>query len=159
MRIREFVAADTATILAVNAASRPGVAPLDAEQVLRLQETGALILVAEDKASLGYLIAFEDGASYQGEEFLYFRRSLKHSFVYIDQIAVDPSSRRSGVARTLYAALFAMDRYTPLRFHCCEVNLSPPNPISLEFHRRMGFRQLAKMRMTDGREVALLVRS
>jgi predicted GNAT superfamily acetyltransferase len=159
MTIREFVDSDIPALLTVNAAGRPGVAPLDREELLALRQAGARILIAgEESATLGYLIAFDDYAGYRGEEFLHFRGSLKHAFVYIDQIAIDPTRHRTGVARALYGTLFAMGRSASVRYHCCEVNLAPPNPVSLEFHHRMGFRQTTRMRVTDGREVALLVR-
>ncbi len=41
----------------------------------------------------------------------------------------------------------------------CEVNLEPPNPASLEFHRRIGFSEVGRLNTRDGRTVALLSRN
>jgi uncharacterized protein len=64
----------------------------------------------------------------------------------------------TGVGRALYAELAKLAGTLGARFLCCEVNTSPANPGSLEFHRRLGFTQIGTMDTTDGRTVALLRR-
>lgn len=155
---REFAAADAAALLQVNAGSRPHVAALDSAELARLRQLGARVLIADRAGEVaGYLLAFLDSAPYDGEEFRYCQRHLAPPFLYIDQVAVAPSFRRRGVARSLYEAIAAHAQVPASTRLCCEVNIDPPNPGSLDFHERMGFERLAELRVADGRIVALLV--
>jgi predicted GNAT superfamily acetyltransferase len=154
---RDFTAGDAAGLLQVNAGSRPHVAQIDRAELERLLGLGAVVLIAAGAASVaGYLIAFADSAPYDGEEFRYFQRHLGGAFAYIDQVAVSTSMRRCGVARALYGAVSAHPRFPAPTRRCCEVNIHPPNPVSMEFHRRLGFERLADLGVSDGRVVALL---
>jgi putative acetyltransferase len=38
----------------------------------------------------------------------------------------------------------------------CGVNLQPPNPVSMKFHRKIGFESICEMQTSDGQLVALL---
>ena len=41
----------------------------------------------------------------------------------------------------------------------CEVNIRPPNPSSLDFHRRLGFEQVGSLASdSDDKEVAMLLK-
>jgi predicted GNAT superfamily acetyltransferase len=41
----------------------------------------------------------------------------------------------------------------------CEVNTRPPNESSMQFHRRLGFKQVSSLELDGGsKEVALLVK-
>jgi uncharacterized protein len=154
LSVRAATVADAAAVLAINAASRAGVARLDRRELTRLCEAGARILIATLAQPAGYLIAFAADAPYDGEEFRYLRGALSGSFVYVDQVAVAPHLRRHGIASALYRKLGSLSAAgTRL---CCEVNLEPPNPGSLRFHRRLGFELLTELAVTDGRKVALL---
>ncbi len=156
LAVRAATAADAAAVLAINAAARPGVAPLDRRELTRLCGAGALVLIATLAQPAGYLIAFTAEAPYDGEEFRYFRGALSGSFVYIDQVAVTPHLRRYGIASALYRRLGSLTAAgTRL---CCEVNLEPPNPGSLLLHRRLGFGQMTQLLLADGRKVALLLK-
>jgi uncharacterized protein len=155
---RDFTANDAAPLLRVNAGARPHVAALDGADLTRLRELGAIVLVANCAGEVaGYLIAFLDAAPYDGEEFRRFQRQLGRPFLYIDQVAVSSAFRMRGVARALYEAVATHPRVPASTRRCCEVNIDPPNPGSLDFHLRMGFERTADMSVTDGRTVALLV--
>lgn len=149
---------DYDAILAINLESRPGVAALDRRELELLGLAGAEILVAEfGHVGAGYLIAFKRDAPYDGEEFRYFERTLPDDFVYVDQVAVADRFRRNGVASALYRALFQSSRSSADLVHCCEVNLVPPNPVSMTFHLRLGFHSIGEIQTHDGRTVVLLV--
>lgn len=120
---------------------------------------GGLHLVAVDSggAIVGYTLAFARDDPYDGEEFQYFAAQISRLFLYIDQVAVARLEQRQGVGRQLYLALRNRAEDRGIRVLCCEVNTSPPNPISLEFHRQLGFSQTGSRTVRDGRTVALLV--
>lgn len=113
----------------------------------------------DDGAVVGYLLAFAHDCAYDGEEFRYFVAHLQQPFLYVDQLAVDPQRKRLGIGGQLYAALFERARARQVELLCCEVNTAPPNPASLEFHRRLGFAAMGNGDTLEGRRVTYLVRS
>lgn len=150
--IRPVRVNDYAEILRINAEASPHVAELDEVELDRLVALARLAWVAEGARGVcGYLLAMDNTADYDGEEFGRFQEELDQPFVYIDQIAVDRGARRVRLASQMYAKLTQHGHVL-----CCEVNLDPPNPVSTRFHQRQGFRPLGEMRTCDGRVVALL---
>lgn len=146
-------------MLSINERSRPEVAALDPTELARLMSLGGLHLVAEagDRTVVGYALAFANGDPYDGEEFQHFTARLRQPFIYIDQVAAVQDRQRQGIGRKLYAALAEHAKARSITTLCCEVNTSPPNPVSLEFHRRLGFEQFDQGTVLDGRRVAYLV--
>ena len=116
----------------------------------------AWIAVREGRVA-GYLLGFLPSSGYDGEEFLWFRQR-RQGFIYVDQIAVAASSRGHGIGRRFYAELARWGRVHSCRSIVCEVNLVPPNPASLAFHRTCGFSEVGRLLVADGREVALMER-
>jgi len=95
------------------------------------------------------LLAFDQDADYDSPNFLWFRNRFDR-FVYIDRVVVDPAKRGHGLARTLYAALFARAANTGHNRVVCEVNASPPNPASDAFHAALGFEQVGSATLAAG---------
>jgi predicted GNAT superfamily acetyltransferase len=154
--IRFAHAGDAPAILAINAASQPHVARLDAAELARLLALASVFLVVESPDVIAYLIAMRSTDDYDGEEFTHFKAGAAEPFLYIDQIAIAPPSRGRGLGRALYAHAKEWCREHDIVTLCCEVNLEPPNPDSLIFHERIGFRRSGEMHTRDGRRVVLL---
>jgi predicted GNAT superfamily acetyltransferase len=96
-----------------------------------------------------FLIAFEQDDGYDGGHFLWFRRRFA-KFIYIDRIVVGEQYRRHGLARALYADLFARVEELGHTVVTCEVNLLPPNPVSDAFHAACGFQEVGRATLNDG---------
>jgi predicted GNAT superfamily acetyltransferase len=158
--IRAMIATDAPHVLRINAASRPGVAPLSAEELARLLALPNEHLVAteDDDSALAYLLAFHREAPYDGEEFLVLRSAITEAFIYIDQVAVAAGHNGHGLGRALYGELERIAGRHRIRVLCCEVNTKPSNPYSLTFHKKLGFSFLASLAVLDGREVELLTK-
>ena len=158
--IRGLEDADHPALLQINAANVPAVARLDARELRRLADIGDLhqVAVDGDQTIVGYLLAFASSDAYDGEEFRHYTTTLRQPFIYVDQIAIAASGQRRGAGRTLYLHLINEAGRRSVRLVCCEVNARPPNPGSLKFHKRMGFRAVGSMDTADGRIVALLTR-
>ena len=153
-------ARDAPQVLAINRDSRPGVAPLEAAELSRLMALPHEHRVATHGSGVaGYLLAFQRGTPYEGEEFLAFRQSFSGPYLYVDPVAVAPALRATGVGRRLYAAIQSVAALQGTGVLCCEVNLTPPNPGSQAFHRRLGFSPVATLTTRDGRDVELLAKS
>lgn len=155
MLLRNANGQDSGSILNINSGCLPGVAELDQKELDRLLLNAAFFRIAELYNTIAaYLIAFTRDSDYDGQEFLRFRDN-QDNFLYIDQVAVSKHSRRRGIATELYrdaiefASVHRIDRL------CCEVNIIPPNPGSMEFHYRLAFIRTGTMTTVDQRTVAL----
>jgi len=159
-RVRPWRDADIEAVLRINAVSQPHVARLDRAEIRRLLVMGARIWVVtcDDDEVAAYLIAFSGDAPYDGEEFAYFGGRLDGGFLYVDQLAIHPDHRRSGLGLALYDHMAGLARAERLRALACEVNVVPPNPGSRLFHARAGFVTLDELELADGRTVELLTR-
>jgi predicted GNAT superfamily acetyltransferase len=147
--------ADTAAIVAINGAGRPGVYPLTPEEVAATLGSASYVTVAElDGVVVGYVIGYTAADGCEGEEYAWFRARVPR-FLYIDQVAVAPSARRAHVGMQLYAQAAAYARAHAIPALVCEVNLDPPNPASLQFHARLGFAEVGVLTVQDGRTVSL----
>jgi predicted GNAT superfamily acetyltransferase len=94
-----------------------------------------------------FLIGLRPGLEYASENYRWFCRNYR-DFAYVDRVVVDPQFRRSGFASLLYRD-FQRSLPAELAVMTCEVNLEPPNPASLRFHERLGFRRVGSQE-TDG---------
>jgi hypothetical protein len=159
--IRPIADADHSEVLSINAGSRPAVALLDRIELRRLLACGGLHLaaVADDRTIVGYTLAFLNADPYDGEEFGYFLAHIQKPFIYIDQVAVRHRRQRAGVARKLYEALIEHAKAREIDVLCCEVNISPPNPVSMAFHQQLGFESVGTGEIAKGRDVSLLIKA
>jgi uncharacterized protein len=101
------------------------------------------------------LIAFDQDAIYDSPNFLWFKQRLTH-FVYVDRIIVAAHARSRGLARSLYQTLFTACRLTGHTYVVCEVNIDPPNPASDAFHARLGFTEMGRAALANGKTVRYL---
>jgi uncharacterized protein len=156
--IRDATDADRETLLRINRAARPHVAPLDAAEVGRLVGLGGRVVVAveDDRRAIGYAILIGSECAYDGEEFSRFRENSCERFLYIDQIALESPARGRGIATTVYRHVERIAHAAGTNVLCCEVNVDPPNPASRRFHARFGFVEIGDMNTADGRRVVLL---
>lgn len=155
--VRPMTREDEAEVLHLNGAAAPHVARLDAAELQRLRPLSSSHLVVEERGMLlGYALVFAMSDHYDGEEFQVFKAELSEPFTYIDQVVTAESVRGVGVGRKLYDAIAREARARSQNRLCCEVNIEPPNPRSLAFHRALGFRVTREMTTQDGRRVNLL---
>jgi uncharacterized protein len=105
-----------------------------------------------------FIIAFDQDADYDSENFLWFRSRFPR-FVYVDRVVTDPQARGRGYAATLYNALFEAARTAGHTQVACEVNEDPPNPASDAFHARMGFGAIGSAILPNGKTVRYFSRA
>jgi predicted GNAT superfamily acetyltransferase len=155
LAIRPARRADIPAIATINLAGRPGLAPLTPENAAEALRLASYFVLAElaDQV-VGYLIGYTSEARYEGDEFVWFRSRFDR-FLYVDQVAVAPTHRRAGIGAQLYGRAAAHADAHGLPALVCEVNLDPPNPASLAFHARLGFREVGILTIPDGRTVSL----
>jgi uncharacterized protein len=157
VHIRQVCAGDFDEILKINAESSPYVATLEAEDLRELVALTSIALVATDYARVvGYVLAFLSSDVYQREEFQSFLGRFSEPFLYIDQVAVGATTRGANIASRMYAWLQQRSHELGIFTLCCGVNLRPANPISMRFHRKLGFESIGELETSDGLLVAML---
>lgn len=137
MELRPVGPADHPALLALNNRHAEAVNALDAG-AFASRCAGALLALSawEQGHPLGFLLAFGPDTPVHGPNHAWMRTHHPEA-AYIDRIVVDEAAQGRGLGRGLYAALAALPGLAALG---CEVNTDPPNPASMAFHLRLGFR-------------------
>ena len=157
--MRDAVAADHDAVRALNNSAVPHVNELAPAEFAWIASHAGYFRVAEDDAGLiGFVIAFPPGLDYWSLNYRWFSER-GGDFFYLDRVVVAEHARNSGVGRALYEDIdrFASGTWSYITL---EVNLKPPNPGSLAFHERLGFRQVGVREEESGtKSVALMERA
>jgi uncharacterized protein len=153
--IRDAVKGDEEFILALNAASKPAVSTMGGQDLHDITGWAHRILVAElDGERCGFLILIRPGTAYPSDNYAWFEAKFDHH-LYIDRIAVSEFAKGRGVGRALYDEATRIALKNGDQRLTCEVNVDPPNPQSMAFHERVGFRRLIDRPSRDQKIVAM----
>jgi predicted GNAT superfamily acetyltransferase len=145
-----ITAADEAAVLELNNAHEIELSRLDRARLQHLLAAAYHARMAPQ--GVAFLIAFAPHADYDGVHFAWFRDRFE-DFVYVDRIVVAHEARGRGIARALYADLFQRTQSDGHSMVCCEVNVDPPNPASDAFHASLGFHEIGRASMANGKVV------
>ena len=156
--LRNFRPADIGPVLELNESSVPAVNSLERDAMQWFAAHAAYFRVAADLQGIAaFLIGLRAGSDYASPNYRWFCANYT-DFAYVDRVAVAERARRQGLASLLYDD-FAEAMRPHVNVMTCEVNLRPPNPVSMQFHERRGFRRVGTLTTeNDQKEVALLVR-
>lgn len=147
--LRPAIAADYAAVLALNNTQVPHVNALTPDEFAKIAALSGHFTVAEDpQGLLGFVLCIPSGTSYWSGNYQWFGERYAR-FLYLDRVAVSPRLRRAGVGRALYDDLHAVQAGV---WPCValEVNVRPPNPISIAFHEALGYRAVGLREYEDG---------
>lgn len=138
-------AADLDDVLALNQANLPHVGELDRTRLAAIVDECSTALVARDDAGVlcGFVLVLAPGSAYDSPNYRWFCARYD-DFRYVDRIAVDGSRHRAGLGRRLYADVFDHARADGAPWVTAEVNLEPPNPVSIAFHTSLGFTEVGR---------------
>ncbi len=151
LRLRVMRDADVPEVAELNRQAAPAVNDIGEEGIAQLRSMCDVQLVATDPAGkvIAFLLSLGSGHPYESENYRFFEER-KHRHQYIDRIVVAPSAKGTGVGRALYESVIERARETGANEVTCEVNIDPPNPGSLAFHERLGFRRVADLDTKGG---------
>ncbi|MBX3174097.1 MAG: GNAT family N-acetyltransferase [Gemmatimonadaceae bacterium] len=156
--VRDATAADSAAVLALNNAAVPHVNALTPDEFTWIVERAGHYRVAEDSEGVaGFVLCIPSGLEYWSANYKWFAERYD-SFLYLDRVVVAPRLRRAGVGRAMYEDLHkAIARQWPRV--ALEVNLRPPNPVSIDFHQAMRYAAVGVREYDDGdKAVQMFVR-
>tara|TARA_B100000902_G_C27275813_1_gene898794 strand:+ start:1360 stop:1875 length:516 start_codon:yes stop_codon:yes gene_type:complete len=157
---RELVESDLGVAASINNQSFPAVPEISKRELRSLIEMSSFRAAAVDQENVlvGFALALESGAPYQSENYEFFeRRGIKH--LYVDRIVFLESSQNRGLGSAMYERIFKFAKDQKIFEVTCEVNLEPPNPGSLRFHRRMGFEEVAVQSTKQGKVIVQLLKA
>jgi uncharacterized protein len=134
-------------ILGLNEASVEVLAPLTRGRLELLHSLASYHRVVIDREEVvGVALAFGSSTGHDSVNFRWFVAAYP-SFIYVDRVVVAASRRGEGVGTLLYRDLFAFANRAGYRVVTCEIDVDPPNPSSLRFHQRFGFREVGSQQV------------
>ena len=156
--VRNVETTDWKRILEINNANTPGVSELTLSE-LEMDLSNSLHALAIDNEHgevCAFCITFAADAPDAGANHRWFADRYE-SFVYLDRIAINSNHQNRGLGALLYQSVeqLMLDSAEHLLL-CCEVNLEPPNPGSLRFHKRIGFTEVGTQSTNPGYVVTYL---
>ncbi len=154
--MRDAVASDHAAVLALNNSAVPHVNTLSEGDFSWIVSHADYFRVAEDDSGItGFVIALRAGHEYWSLNYRWFT-DRGGEFLYLDRVVVSEGARNRGVGRALYDDIdrFARGKWPRITL---EVNLLPPNPGSLAFHERLGFRRVGVRKEENGTKAVVLM--
>lgn len=156
IRIINAEAEHFAAILRINEESVHFLSPLTREKLKHLYKESKKTLVAvKDSSVLGFCLVFEKGADYDSVNYRWFENHYD-KFLYVDRLVIDLPARGRGLGKLFYDEIFKYARDNNIPAVVAEIDIAPPNPISLEFHKGFGFSEVGKQEVGDEKKVVSL---
>lgn len=149
MIIRTVRANDLERVKSLNESVLPHVNSItisDFEHFLKI--SSFFVVVEIEKEIAAFLIVLGPGQVYDSENYAFFSENYD-SFDYVDRIVVAKEYQGNGIGKALYRYLIEKSMEQRIT---CEVNLNPPNPGSILFHQKMGFKEVDQQHSEGGKK-------
>jgi uncharacterized protein len=135
---------DIPPVLGLNERNVEVLAPMDEAKLVELRGLADRFDVVDvDGAFGGFVITFRSGTPYESDYYSWFGARYGNDFYYLDRIVLHEDFRRHGLGSFVYdemEAVAAMHHRLTL-----EVNVEPPNDVSLAFHAGRGFKEVVRI--------------
>ena len=156
--LRDALPSDAVDVLRLNHESVQYLSALSAERLALLAGQSSYFRVFESAGrAQAFLLAFREGSTYDSPNYRWFAARYPR-FLYIDRIVIDTSLRGQGLGRRFYDDVFTAARAGGVRTVTCEFDVDPPNPVSEQFHKALGFAEVGRQTYgASNKEVSLQV--
>ena len=144
MLIRQAQVSDFPRILEINTTEEEKTSRIDLARITQLDSWSDYHrAVAVEDVVIGFLLVMSEASDYDGDNFRWFGERYSR-FLYVDRIVIDRTFARRGAGSALYADLIKFAATQSWSTLCCEINVSPPNPVSHAFHAGFGFKEVGR---------------
>jgi len=156
MIIRDFETKDYDRVLELNDESVHFLSPLTKDKLKRIISESEMMKVVEvDKNIEAFVLTFRENKEYDSVNYLWFADNYKE-FLYIDRIVVSVKMQGKGLGKALYESVISHAKSTDVPYVSAEIDIKPPNPGSLVFHEKFGFKEVGKQTVAEGKKVVSL---
>lgn len=146
-------------ILAINERLVRFLAPMDMpklEEMARMSELFKVALV--DGKTAAFLLCFREGTEYQSVNYKWFCAKYD-KFLYVDRVVVLEEYQDMGIGRAFYELVMSHAAELGAERVTAEIDILPPNPKSLRFHKAFGFEEVGTQFVAGGsKQVSLQCR-
>lgn len=156
MRVRKFENKDCDRILELNEESVHFLSPLTNEKLNSMISQSEILNVIEvDGTVEAFILTFREGKEYDSVNYVWFSNNYDQ-FIYIDRVVVSLKMHGKGLGKALYESVFTHARLNRIPYVTAEIDIKPPNPGSLIFHEKFGFKEVGKQSVDGGKKVVSL---
>ena len=139
-------------IIKLNSENMPAVGKLDKGLCNRfLKHSDYFKLIKYDNRFIGFMIGLLPNRKYNSANYKWFEKKYK-SFIYIDRVVISFKYQNKGFGSLFYDDLKKCfkDSYDSM---ACEVNIIPKNDVSMNFHKKYGFKEVGQQRIENGKKL------
>ena len=153
MLIRQAQVSDFPRVLEINQTEEEKTSRIDLARITQLDLWSDYhrVVVVDDEV-VGFLLVMSETSEYDGANFRWFVERYSR-FLYVDRIVIDRTFARHGAGSALYSDLIKFAATQSCSSLCCEINVSPPNPVSHAFHAGFGFKEVGRSGTADAPKV------
>jgi len=156
MLIRKLEEKDYPRILQLNEESVHFLSPLTKDKLEKIISQCEMVNVVEvDGRVEAFILTLKEGKEYDSVNYLWFDNHYDQ-FLYIDRVVVSLEMQGKGIGRTLYESVFTHASLKGIPYVTAEIDINPPNPGSLKFHEKFGFREVGKQTVAGGTKLVSL---
>ena len=139
----------------INQQQVPKVGSVSLEEFIKLIKISDISYgIVKKGICLGFVICLRENTRYHSINYKFFQKRHK-KFFYIDRIAVINEYQSTGIGSTFYNKLLSLRDSCNIPI-CAEVNIDPPNEISINFHKKHGFSEIIESTIKEGYSVVYM---
>ena len=156
MKIRKFQISDYERILQLNEESGHFLSPLTNDKLEGMISQSEMLNVIEvDGIVEAFILTLREAKEYDSINYLWFSNHYD-KFLYIDRVVVSLKMQGGGLGKVLYEHIFNYAKETGVDYIAAEIDINPPNPGSLIFHEKFGFKEVGRQRVAGGKKLVSL---
>lgn len=155
-QVRSATPEDYDQILKLNEESVHFLSPLSKEKLIHLHQQSEILKVVEvDGVVEAFVLALSEGKDYDSVNYIWFEKNYE-KFLYIDRVVVSLKQQSSGLGKLLYDEVFKHAESVGTPVVTAEIDIEPPNPVSLKFHEKFGFQEVGQQAVAGGKKIVSL---
>ena len=156
MILRKSEVKDLERILELNEESVHFLSPMTMEKLKQLRSQSDILSVIEvDGIVEAFILTIREGKAYDSINYLWFFQHYDR-FLYIDRVVVSVKMHGNGLGQMLYKSVFEYAKKINIPYIAAEIDINPPNPGSLKFHEKFGFKEVGKQSVAESKKMVSL---